>query len=69
MSETGYLINEAQMLLLAMRADTDAAQRTRAEIIDIVKAWKRGRLLPKAEAPMLQRLYGPFDPPSLHVVD
>jgi len=69
MSETEYLINEAQMLLLTMKADTEAGQRARAEIIAVVKAWKRGRLLPKAEAPMLQTLYGPFDPPPLRVVD
>jgi hypothetical protein len=41
-----------------MKTDTDAAQRVRGEIIEIVRAWHRGRLLPKAETPMLRQLYG-----------
>jgi hypothetical protein len=64
MSEREYLINEAQMLLLAMKAETNAGERVRAEMIAIIKAWKRGRLLPATEAPMLEILYGeaPFIP-------
>jgi hypothetical protein len=58
MSETEYLINEGQMLLLAMKAETEPAKAARAEMIEIVKAWRRGRLLPGTEAPTLQKLYG-----------
>jgi hypothetical protein len=68
MSETEVIVSEAGMLKLAMTADTEPGKRVRAEIIAIVMAWKRGRLLPRAEAPMLQTLYGPFDPPLLRVV-
>jgi len=38
-------------------------KHVRAGMIAIIKAWKRGRLLPKEQAPMLQTLHGPFDPP------
>lgn len=69
MSETEVIVSEAGMLKLVMMADSEPGKRARAEIIAIVKAWKRGRLLPKAEAPTLQTLYGPFDPPLLRVVD
>ena len=58
MSETVQIINEAGMLKLAMTADTEPGKRVRDEIIAIVKAWRRGRLLPRSEAPMLQRMYG-----------
>ena len=69
MNETGFLINEAQMLLLVMLSENGNSDDARAEIIEIIKAWKRGRLLPKADAPTLQHLYGAFDPPPLRAVD
>jgi len=69
MSETEYLICEAQMLLLAMKTETKPARAARDEMIEIVKAWKRGRLLPKSQTPMLQRLYGKFDPSPLRIVE
>ena len=70
MSETEYFINEAQMLLLTMKADTKPAEDARGKMIEIVKAWRCGRLLPRAEAPMLQRLYSAVEPPPpLRVVD
>jgi len=50
-------------LKLAMTADSEAGKHVRAGMIAIIKAWKRGRLLPKEQAPMLQTLYRPFDPP------
>jgi hypothetical protein len=55
-----YLLNERQALLLAMRADVKEAQRAadiRAEMIEIIKAWHRGNLLPKHKAPLLNALY------------
>jgi len=61
-------ITEARMLLLTMKAETKPAAAARDEMVKIVEAWKRGRLLPKSEAPMLHKLYGTFDPPLLHIV-
>jgi hypothetical protein len=52
------IINEVQMLLLAMKTDTGPAQQIRNEIVEIVSAWHRGELLPKSEAPILAKLYG-----------
>jgi hypothetical protein len=63
MSETEYHLNEEQMLLLTMMADTEPAADARDEIVDIVQAWKRGYLLPKAQAPTLQSLYDLYNPP------
>jgi hypothetical protein len=59
--ERGYLINEAQMLLLCMKLDpkeAGKAEAVRDEIIAIVKAWARGKLLPRSAAPVLSRIYG-----------
>ena len=51
------------MLRQTMKADTKPAKAAHDEMIEIVKAWKRGRLLPQTETPTLQRMYGGFDPP------
>ena len=65
MSETVEIVSETGMLKLAMMADTEPGKLVRAEIAAIVKAWQRGRLLPKTEAPTLQRLcsLNPVPPP------
>ena len=47
MSETVEIVSESGMLKIAMMAETEPGKRARAEIIEIVKAWKRGRLLPE----------------------
>jgi hypothetical protein len=55
-----YLLNESQMLLLCMKADAKEAARAddfRAEIIEVVRAWARGSLLPEHKAPLLSALY------------
>ena len=57
MSKTVEIISEAGMLILAMTTETEPGKQMRAEIVEIIKAWKRGRLLPTTEAPMLQKLY------------
>ena len=62
-SEAGVLIDEAGMLRQMMKADTKLSKAAQDEMIEIVKAWKRGRLLPKSETPMVQWMYGGFDPP------
>lgn len=54
------LIDEAQMLRLCMRSDPKEGKQVAAvqrEIIEIVKAWHRGKLLPKWETPLLSALY------------
>jgi hypothetical protein len=61
-SEPEYMFNEAQMLrlLLCMLADENEAKGAEAvqdEIINIVLEWRRGRLLPKSETPLLMKLY------------
>jgi hypothetical protein len=57
MSEVTYLLNEAQALLVTMHDDSETAKRVRGEMIAIIKAWHRGRLLPRAQTPMLNKLY------------
>jgi hypothetical protein len=51
-----YLLNEPQALLLCMLADEKEALRAgdiRAEMVEIIRAWHRGYLMPKHEAPLL----------------
>jgi hypothetical protein len=55
--EMEYRLNEAQAILLGMRADTAKAQEMRSEIIEIVKAWHRGELLPASAAPVVMQIY------------
>ena len=56
-----YFLNDAQMLLLCMRADPDGrAEDVRAEMIEVIKAWWRGRLLSKHKTPILCELYSDF---------
>lgn len=62
---TEYHLNEAQALLLCMLADSKEAKQAdavRGEIIAVVKAWRRGKLLPRWEAPALSSVLGEFAP-------
>jgi hypothetical protein len=57
---TEYSLNEAQMLCLTMLApeqEAENAAAARSEMIEIIKAWRRGRLLPGSETPILNGLY------------
>jgi hypothetical protein len=54
---TEYLLNESQAILLGMRADTEKAKEMRSEIIEIVRAWHRGKLLSPIDAPVLMSVY------------
>jgi hypothetical protein len=57
--ETGeILISEQAMLSLPMRFDGDKGNEAKAEMIEIVKAWYRGELLPQQKAPLITKLYG-----------
>jgi hypothetical protein len=38
------------------------AEQIRDEMIEVIMAWRRGRLLPKAKAPMLLGLLSEFGP-------
>jgi hypothetical protein len=44
--EVAYLLNEAQALLLCMKADTPASEEIRAEIIAVFRAAKHGQPIP-----------------------
>jgi hypothetical protein len=59
-NNTEYWLNESQTILLGMLADTETAKEMRSEIIEIVKAWHRGRLLPAIDAPVLMSVYREF---------
>jgi hypothetical protein len=54
--EKEYYLNEAQSLLLVMMADKAESQKAatlRAEMVNILKAWRRGVLAPRSAAPEL----------------
>jgi hypothetical protein len=58
--DEGRLINEREMLLLAMRTeatDDNKIEAVQNEIIEIVRAWHRGELLPRSDAPLLSQIY------------
>jgi hypothetical protein len=57
MRETEYHLKEARMLLVTMKAETEAGEQARAEIIAVIKAWRRGRHLPGEQTPILNSLY------------
>jgi hypothetical protein len=66
------LIDEGEMLRLAMRTDANEGKiaAVQNEIVEIVRAWHRGELLPRSDAPLLSQIYekgfasNDDDPPS-----
>jgi hypothetical protein len=54
-------LNETQAILLCMLTDEGRAADARDEITKIVKAWRRGWLLPRGEAPLLSDVLAEFD--------
>jgi hypothetical protein len=54
-SET--IISEHEILWLAMRWEGNKANMTKSEMIAIVTAWYRGKLLPRSETPILSKIY------------
>jgi hypothetical protein len=57
---TMKIIDERQMLLLCMITPPQESKKVRAareEIIEVVRAWHRGELLPREQAPILSQLY------------
>jgi hypothetical protein len=57
--EKEYYLNEAQALLLVMladKADSQKAGAMRKEMINILMAWRRGKLAPRSAAPDLTAL-------------
>src|SRR5262249_5463999 len=64
---TEYVLNEAQCLVLCMLADgkeTENAKAIRADMVKVLMAWRRGKLLPKWEAPELTKVLKMFDTPD-----
>jgi hypothetical protein len=69
MKEREILMTEEGVLLLAMsslggKIDGPQAAAFREDIIKILMAWRRGRLLPRAEVPALVNLLRHFEPPT-----
>jgi hypothetical protein len=61
--EKEYCLNERQALLVVMLADEAEAEKAaamRAEMINILVAWRRGKLAPRSEAPELIALFDLF---------
>jgi hypothetical protein len=62
-----YLLTEAQCLLICMFADGNEAKNAEAMRKDMVKvlmAWRRGKLLPRWEVPTLAGLLDDFNTPD-----
>jgi hypothetical protein len=54
------MIDEREMLLLAMRTEPTDGNKIAAvqnEIVETVRAWHRGELLPRSDAPLLSQIY------------
>jgi hypothetical protein len=68
--ETEYLLNEGQTLFLTICACGDKEMTSETvkdichDIVKVVMAWRRGKLLPKWEVPKLQELCKEFDTPD-----
>ena len=60
-----YWVNEAETILVCMLADTPSAKAIRAELIEIVMAWRRRRLLPREKASQFLKLMAAFDREAL----
>jgi hypothetical protein len=58
--DESHLIDERELLLLAMRTkatDDNKIEAVQNEIVEIVRAWHRGQLVPRSEAPLLSKIY------------
>jgi len=68
--EVEYLLNEGQVLYLTICACGDKEMTSETvkdichDIVKVVMAWRRGKLLPKWEVPKLQELCKEFDTPD-----
>src|SRR5437764_243888 len=64
MAEHEYLLNEAQCFYLCMAALTDKEAKAAGDIcsdmIKVIMAWRRGKLLPRWEVPALAELCKDF---------
>jgi hypothetical protein len=59
-----FLAHERLLLLQAMHGTDSVAQAARLNIVAIVRAWRRGRSLPRVEAPALMALFEHLGPPA-----
>ena len=66
--EREYLLTEGQALYLCMCAcDRDAPEATKDichDMVKVIMAWRRGKLLPKWEVPHLAALCKDFETPD-----
>jgi hypothetical protein len=63
--EIEYYLTEGQALLIVMLADGADAKNAapmRAEMVNILMAWRRGKLAPRSAAPELTALLDDFGP-------
>jgi hypothetical protein len=63
-----YLLNEGQALFLTMLAcgdkETKGAKDICHDMVRVIMAWRRGKLLPRWEVPELTKLCKDFDTPD-----
>jgi hypothetical protein len=66
--EIEYLLTEEQALFLTMLASgDDKAAKVKdicADMVKVIMAWRRGKLLPRWEVPKLQELCKDFETPD-----
>ena len=63
MAEPEYWLNEKQVIMLTMLAPGDEAARAneaRHEIVQIIHAWRRGKVLPRSSTPVLNEILQDF---------
>jgi hypothetical protein len=51
------LLNERQVLVLCMKTDTKEAAQIRREMVEILMAWRRGKLAPHSAAPIMTKMF------------
>jgi hypothetical protein len=71
--EIEYLLNEGQALYLCMLACGDKEAKNAGNIchdmVKVIMAWRRGKLLPRWEVPELAKLCKDFETPDCITID
>lgn len=58
---TEYWLNESQAILICMKSKAPKAEDARAEIIDVFKAWRHGKLAPTSSGVTIEAIGTMFD--------